>query len=75
MKDGEKTALFRGLKNMPLFLDLFLGFSRFGKRSGVGDRLVRFGGLPPSEDLIVGAGGGQAAAVEVDCIGTEAALE
>ena len=62
-------------KNMPLFLDLFLGFPVLGKWVGGGIWLVRFGGLFLGENLIVGAGRGQVAAVEVDCVGAEAALE
>jgi hypothetical protein len=60
-------------KNTPRFSDLFLGFPVLG-RSGVGDWL-RFGGCFLSDDLVVWAGGGQVAAVEVDCVGAEAALE
>ena len=45
-------------ENMPFFWIYFLGFPVLGIGSGVGDWLVRFGGLLLSEDLVVCAGGG-----------------
>ena len=75
MKDGEKTTLIRPRKSCHIFLDLFLGFPVLGIGSGAGDWLVRFGGLLLSGDLVVGAARGSVAAVEVDRVGTEGALE
>ena len=40
----------------------------------MGDWLVRFGGLLLGEDLVVCAGGGRVAAVEVDAVGSEVEL-
>ena len=75
MKDGQKTTLIRQRKICHIFWIYFLGFPVLGIGSTVGDWLVRFGGLLLGEDLVVCAGGGRVAAVEVDGVGTEAALE
>ena len=54
----------------PARVPAFLGY-----RSGVSGWLVRFAGLFLRENLVVWAVGGQVAAVEIDRVGAEAALE
>jgi len=75
VKDGEKTTLILRAKYVTIFGFIFCAFPFWELGSGVGGWLVRFSGLLLGEDLVVCAGGGQVAAIEVDGVGDEAARE